>query len=70
MPGYRNVAAPIRMSDSDMRIRGRGPGHGEHTRDVLLDAGYSADEIDRLVGARVVAEHGPDSPGGPATPRP
>jgi formyl-CoA transferase len=32
------------------------PGLGEHTREVLLDAGLTAVEIDRLVSSEAIAE--------------
>ncbi|MBV9100906.1 MAG: CoA transferase [Candidatus Dormibacteraeota bacterium] len=41
--------APIRMSASAFAVRRRAPGYGEHTREVLRDAGYDAASLDALV---------------------
>jgi crotonobetainyl-CoA:carnitine CoA-transferase CaiB-like acyl-CoA transferase len=45
---YRSVRAPMRFRSADVRPRGPAPGVGQHTRQVLGEVGYSADEIDRL----------------------
>jgi len=45
----RTLSAPIRMSFAPEPVTpGRGPGHGEHTDDVLSELGYSPAEIDAL----------------------
>ncbi len=45
----RTLSAPIRMSFAPEPVTpGPGPGHGEHTDEVLSELGYSPAEIDRL----------------------
>ena len=39
---------PIQMSETPPRIQGAGPILGFHTEDVLLEAGYTWDEIEKL----------------------
>ena len=52
----KNIGIPLKLSLTPGRIRRRAPGLGEHTREVLLGAGYSADEVTRLADSRVVKE--------------
>jgi len=49
----RTLGTPIKMSDTPLDPKRRAPLLGEHTDDVLLGAGYSANEIEqlRLTGA-------------------
>ena len=44
----RTLGTPIKMSATPLNPRRRAPMLGEHTDDVLADAGYSADEIEQL----------------------
>lgn len=44
----RMVATPVQMSRSPARIQGLAPEHGQHTEEVLLEIGYSWDEIEAL----------------------
>jgi crotonobetainyl-CoA:carnitine CoA-transferase CaiB-like acyl-CoA transferase len=44
----RLVGQPIDMSRSGSEIRRPAPGFGEHTAEVLAEAGFTADEIDAL----------------------
>jgi len=44
----RTLGTPIKMSATPLNPRRRAPMLGEHTDDVLIDAGYSADEIEQL----------------------
>lgn len=46
---YRSVRAPMRIRDVDTAPRRRSPQVGEHTVAVLAEAGFGADEIDRMV---------------------
>jgi crotonobetainyl-CoA:carnitine CoA-transferase CaiB-like acyl-CoA transferase len=44
----RTLGTPIKMSATPLNPRRRGPMLGEHTDDVLAEAGYSSDEIEQL----------------------
>ena len=57
----KNIGIPLKLSLTPGRIRRRAPGLGEHTREVLLQADYSAEEVTRLVEAGVVKAQGPRS---------
>ena len=50
----KNIGIPVKLSRTPGRIRRRAPSLGEHTREVLLEAGYTAEEVDRLSQAGVV----------------
>jgi crotonobetainyl-CoA:carnitine CoA-transferase CaiB-like acyl-CoA transferase len=51
---YRTVAAPMRSSTAEIRPRGPAPAIGEHSRAVLVDAGYGERDIETLVASGVV----------------
>jgi crotonobetainyl-CoA:carnitine CoA-transferase CaiB-like acyl-CoA transferase len=53
------MRSPVRLSDELFEI-GRVPGYGEHTREVLREAGYSDDQIDDLVAAGAIQEQDAD----------
>ena len=44
----RTLGTPIKMSETPLNPKRRGPMLGEHTDEVLAQAGYSADEIEQL----------------------
>jgi crotonobetainyl-CoA:carnitine CoA-transferase CaiB-like acyl-CoA transferase len=44
----RTLGTPIKMSAAPLNPKRRAPMLGEHTDDVLLEAGYSSDEIEQL----------------------
>jgi len=50
----KNVGIPVKLSLTPGRIRRRAPALGEHTQEVLLQAGYTAEEVARLREAGVV----------------
>jgi formyl-CoA transferase len=53
--GRRFVKTPIKMHETPVGLT-RGPGEvGEHTREVLAEAGYSTDEIEGLVASGAAA---------------
>jgi crotonobetainyl-CoA:carnitine CoA-transferase CaiB-like acyl-CoA transferase len=52
---YRTVAVPMRFAGADVKPRGPAPTIGEHSRTLLAEAGFSADEIDRLFADGIVS---------------
>ncbi len=52
---YPTVGAPMRFATADVRPRGPAPGLGEHTRAVLAQLGYPAEDIQRLFDDKIVA---------------
>lgn len=54
--GYRTVGMPFSYSDTPSGISGPSPLLGEHTREVLVEVGFDAGEIDALTAAGVVTE--------------
>ena len=50
----KNIGVPVKLSATPGRIRHRGPALGEHSREVLLEHGYTAAEAEELVAAGVV----------------
>ena len=53
-----NIGIPVKLSATPGSIRHRAPGLGEHSRQVLLEAGLADEEVDRLVEAGVVKTDG------------
>ena len=49
-----NIGIPVKLSATPGRIRRRAPGLGEHSREVLLEAGLAEAAVDSLVEAAVV----------------
>ena len=54
-PTLRLSAAPAQFDDELPEIRRPAPAIGEHTREILADLGYTADEITGFVDDGVVA---------------
>jgi crotonobetainyl-CoA:carnitine CoA-transferase CaiB-like acyl-CoA transferase len=51
----RTLGSPIKMSATPPDVTRRAPQLGEHTNEVLAEAGYSAEDIDRFRNDHVVA---------------
>jgi crotonobetainyl-CoA:carnitine CoA-transferase CaiB-like acyl-CoA transferase len=51
----RALGTPLKMSETPLDVHGCAPLLGEHTREVLAEAGYSAEEIDALHRGGAVA---------------
>jgi crotonobetainyl-CoA:carnitine CoA-transferase CaiB-like acyl-CoA transferase len=48
---------PIRFYGTPCDVRRHPPLLGEHTRELLAEAGYSSDEIDQLIASGLAADH-------------
>jgi crotonobetainyl-CoA:carnitine CoA-transferase CaiB-like acyl-CoA transferase len=62
---FHTVAAPFRLHGADVAVRGRAPQLGEHSREVLAEAGLDEDEIQRLLTGGVIAQGEPGQLRGP-----
>ena len=47
--GYRGTGVPIKFGRTPAEVRRKPPLFGQHTREVLGEAGYGAAEIDKLI---------------------
>jgi crotonobetainyl-CoA:carnitine CoA-transferase CaiB-like acyl-CoA transferase len=56
MGAYRTVGIPVRIDGIRPRLPRSSPRLGQHTRDVLAEAGLSVQEIDALVAGGVAVE--------------
>ncbi len=52
---YRSPAAPARFPGADATVRPAAPGLGQHTREVLVEIGYSGAEIETMLAAGAAA---------------
>jgi crotonobetainyl-CoA:carnitine CoA-transferase CaiB-like acyl-CoA transferase len=53
--GPQQVVGPIvQFSNTEARVQGPSPLIGEHTKEVLLDGGYTDDEISELFTGGVI----------------
>ena len=52
----REVGLTIHLSDTPGQVRGPSPTLGQHSREILTELGYSAEQIDSLVSAGVCRE--------------
>jgi crotonobetainyl-CoA:carnitine CoA-transferase CaiB-like acyl-CoA transferase len=52
----RQLGNPMRLSRNPARRDGPGPSLGAHTREVLVDAGYSNAEVDMMIQSGIVSE--------------
>ena len=54
---FQTVASPLRVDGERLALRLRPPALGEHSRTVLAELGYEADQIDALIAGGVVGTH-------------
>ncbi len=52
----KTLGMPVKFSETPAGVRRGAPLYGQHTREVLREAGFGDAEIDRLVGEGAVAE--------------
>ena len=52
-----NIGVPVKLSETPGRIRRRAPALGEHTSEVLLERGFSGEEVAALLDSGVVMEN-------------
>jgi crotonobetainyl-CoA:carnitine CoA-transferase CaiB-like acyl-CoA transferase len=52
--GLRLVASPIKLSETPVSYRLAPPLLGQHSQELLLEAGYSAEQIEALMAQGVV----------------
>lgn len=52
----KNIGIPVKLSLTPGKIRRRAPDLGEHSREILLNAGYTGEEVSRLREAGIVKE--------------
>jgi crotonobetainyl-CoA:carnitine CoA-transferase CaiB-like acyl-CoA transferase len=52
--GYISTKQPIKFSETPASVRRDPPGMGEHNREILLEYGYSDEEVDALEEGRVL----------------
>jgi crotonobetainyl-CoA:carnitine CoA-transferase CaiB-like acyl-CoA transferase len=62
---YRTVRSPVRLSATPFRIRRHAPRLGEHTAEVLAQAGLSEAEIQAVVGPAPTANQLTQEPSKP-----
>ena len=62
--GSRQYAPPFKLSPPAFDVARDAPMHGEHTRDVLREAGYADGAIEALLRERAVTSSVPSPPGG------
>ena len=54
--GHKGTGIPAKLARTPGTVRRRPPRFGQHTREVLREAGYAEAEIDALIRAGIAAE--------------
>ena len=55
--GYFGTGIPVKMSRTPGAVHSKPPRFGAHGREILIEAGFSDDEIEHLVTAEIVGEN-------------
>lgn len=58
--GRMHVGVGAKFHETPAQVQGPPPALGQHTREILVEAGYSGSDIDGLLGSGVVEEHTAD----------
>ncbi|MGY5882681.1 CaiB/BaiF CoA transferase family protein [Modestobacter lacusdianchii] len=66
MGTVRHIGAPVKLSGTPSAVRRPAPLLGQHSREVLTEAGMASAEIDELLAAGVLLTTPVDDPAGPA----
>lgn len=56
--GYKGIGNPIKLSRTPAQPRNRPPRHGEHTRQLLGELGYSVEQIEAMLQAGAALDDG------------
>ena len=51
---FKTIATPVKLGATPGTIRTPAPALGEHTREILSEAGLTADEIDALAASGTI----------------
>jgi crotonobetainyl-CoA:carnitine CoA-transferase CaiB-like acyl-CoA transferase len=50
----RGLASPIKLSETPARVRHGAPEHGQHNEEILIELGFTWEDIERLKGRRAI----------------
>tara|TARA_B100000700_G_scaffold309646_1_gene389092 strand:+ start:1153 stop:2331 length:1179 start_codon:yes stop_codon:yes gene_type:complete len=53
-PGHRTVGSPIQLTETPIELQGPAPELGQHTEEILLQLGYTWDQITELRDACII----------------
>ena len=55
-PGYKGIGTPIKMSRTPARFRALPPQLGEHSKEVLREAKFTKEEINKLLLSGIISD--------------
>jgi crotonobetainyl-CoA:carnitine CoA-transferase CaiB-like acyl-CoA transferase len=58
--GWDHIGVPIQFMDEPGRASFRSPAHGEHSREIVRELGYRAEEIEQLRKKGVIQHATPE----------
>ncbi|MDP6666339.1 MAG: CoA transferase [Dehalococcoidia bacterium] len=59
---FKGLGMPMYFSETPMSMTSRPPALGEHTEEILTEAGLSTDEIATMIRDRIAFQYNPDPP--------